>query len=177
MHSERYNGTIIIVLFCYSELNQDDWYHEATALKYAYNNHVHWSTGSVPIELLLGRPLLPFFLHRAIQQRPEMERQDRHEFLKELDEALHKAYRRFKKSQKMYKGDFGAKFRQASLGFSASHCLIFDPKLQDKSYGIIPPLGILTGSSAVGPYLIIARDRRTFTIDRQGVIGGLIAIE
>ena len=91
-----------------------------------------------------------------------MDRRDRHEFLKQLDEAIQKAYGRLKKSQKRYKRDFDARVRRANLDLEAGDYIFLDPTLQEKK------LGKLTSPSVV-PYRVIARDQRTFTIDRAGV--------
>ena len=81
---ERYNRAILSMLRCYVEEHQNDWDRYASALTYAYNNHVHRSTGITPFERILSRPPPPFSLHKAIRQRPVMDRRDRHEFLNQL---------------------------------------------------------------------------------------------
>ena len=111
---ERYNRTILSMLRCYVEEHQNDWDRYASALTYAYNNHVHRGTGTTPFELILSRPPPPFSLHKAIRQRPAMERRDRQEFLKQLDEAIQKPYGRLKKSQKRYKRDFDTRVRRSN---------------------------------------------------------------
>ena len=50
---ERYNRTILAILRNYVNEHQDDWNRYATALTYAYNNHVHRSTGTTPFSLVL----------------------------------------------------------------------------------------------------------------------------
>ena len=73
---KRYNRTILSMLRCYVEEHQNDWDRYASALAYEYNNHVHMSTGTTPFELILSRPPPPFSLHKAIRQRPVIDRTD-----------------------------------------------------------------------------------------------------
>ena len=159
---ERYNRTILSMLRCYAEVHKNDWDRYESALTYAYNNHVHRITGTTPFELTLSRPPPPFSLHKAIRQRPAMDRRDRHELLKQLDEAIQKAFGRLKKSEKRYKLDFDTRARRANLDLEGGDCIFLDPTLQEKK------LGKLT-SPAVGPYRVIAREQRTFTMDRAGI--------
>ena len=142
---KRYNRTNLSMLRCYVEEHQDDWDRYASALTYAYNNHVHRSTGTTPFELILSRSPPPFSFHKAIRQRPAMDKRDRHEFLRQLDEAIQKAYGRLKRSQKRQKRDFDTRVRRANLDLEAGDYIFLDPTLQEKK------LGKLT-SPAVGPY-------------------------
>ena len=148
------------MLRCYVEEHQTDWDRYASALTYAYNNHVHRSTGTTPFELVLSRPP-PFSLHRSIRQRPDPEKVTRHEFLVNLDTAIQRAYVRLKKSQQRYKWDFDARVRRTNVDLKASDYVFIDSSgSQGKTSKLGPP--------AVGPFRIIARGERTFTIDRGG---------
>ena len=66
---KRYNRTILVMLRNYVNEHQDDWDRYAKALTYAYNNHVHRSTGTTPFSLVLSRPPPEFSLHHSIRSR------------------------------------------------------------------------------------------------------------
>ena len=53
---ERYNRTLAAMFRCYVDENPQDWDTYAPALTYAYNMHVHRSTGARPFDLVLSRP-------------------------------------------------------------------------------------------------------------------------
>ena len=53
---EGFNRTILAMLRNYVNEHQNDWDRYATALKYAYNNPVHHSTGTTPFSLVFSRP-------------------------------------------------------------------------------------------------------------------------
>lgn len=90
-----------------------------------------------------------------------MDTEDRHEFLKQLDEAIQKAHGRLKKSQRRWKRVFDNQDRRAILALEVGDYVFLDPTLQEKK------LGKLT-SPTEGPYQVIARDQRNFTVDRAG---------
>ena len=50
---KRYNRTILAMLRNYVIEHQNDWDEFTTVLTYAYNNHVHRSTGTTPFDLVL----------------------------------------------------------------------------------------------------------------------------
>ena len=158
---ERYNRTILNMLRCYVEEHQADWDRYASALTYAYNDHVHRSTGTTPFGLVLSRPPPPFSLYRSLHQRPDPDKATRHEFLVHLYTAIQRAYVRLKKSQQRYKRDFDARVRRTDVDLKASDYVFID---SSGGQGKTSKLG----SPAVGPFRIIARDERTFTIDRGG---------
>ena len=89
-----------------------------------------------------------------------MDRRERHEFLKQLDEAIQKADGRLKKSQKRYKRDFDTRVRRANLYIDADDYIFLYPTLQEKKQGKFT-------SPSVGPYHAIACDQRTFTIGQS----------
>ena len=97
--AERYNRTLQNMLMCFVEEHQDSRDKYATALTYAYNCHVHRTTGTTPSDLILSRPPPAFSLHRSLRDRPEPDSWDRHEFLIALDETIAGAYNRLKKAQ------------------------------------------------------------------------------
>ena len=85
----------------------------------------------------------------------------RHDFLVNLDTAIQRAYARLKKSQQRYRRDFDARVRRTNVDLKAG-----DYVFTDSSGG--QGKTSKPGSPAVGPFCIIARDERTFTIDRGG---------
>ena len=66
---DLYSRTIIAMLRKYVNEHQDDWDQYATALTYACNNHVHRSTGTTPLSLVLSRPPPEFSLHHTVRSR------------------------------------------------------------------------------------------------------------
>ena len=126
---------------------------------------MHRNTDTTPFELVLSRPPPPFFLHRSLhrslRQRPDPDKATRHEFLFNLDTAIQRAYVRLKKSQQRYKWDFDARVRRTNLDLKASDYVFIDSSGgQRKKLKLASPAG--------GTFRIIARDERTFTIDRGG---------
>ena len=75
---ERYNRTILAMLRnCVNE-HQNDWDDFASVLTYAYNNHVHRSTGTTPFDLVLSRPQPAFSLYhneRGVRKPSEEQRE------------------------------------------------------------------------------------------------------
>ena len=59
---ERYNRTLLSMLRNYVNEKQDYWDVYALALTYAYNTHVHRTTGTTPFDLILSRPPPPYAL-------------------------------------------------------------------------------------------------------------------
>ena len=91
-----------------------------------------------------------------------MDRGDRDEFLKHVDEAVKRVYACVKKWQNRYKRDLDTRFHRANLDFEAGYYVFLDSILQQKRFGKFT-------SPAVSPYRVITRYQRTFTIDRAGV--------
>ena len=104
--AERYNRKLQNMLMCFVEEHQESWDKCATALTYAYNRHVHRTTGTTPFDLIMSRPPSAFSLHRSLRNRPEPDSRDRHEFLIALEETIARAYNRLKKEQARYKKNF-----------------------------------------------------------------------
>ena len=85
---ERYNRTILAMLCNYVNENQNDWDDFASVLTYAYNNHVHRSTGTTPSDLVLSRPPPAFSLyHNNCGVRKQREEQRDH-YIEQLEATL-----------------------------------------------------------------------------------------
>ena len=158
---ERYNRTLQNMLMCFVEEHQDSWDTYATALTYAYNSHVHRTTGTRPFDLTLSRPPPAFSLHRSLRDRPELHSRDRHEFLIALDEIIAGAYNRLKKAQARYKKNFDKRVRRTNVKIGPEEYVFIDPTDGSKKKGKLQ-------SPAEGPYRVQQRSDRTFTIDRKG---------
>ena len=86
---EHYNRTILAMLRNYVNEHQDNWDRYTTALTYAYNNHVHRSTGTTPFSLVLSRPPPEFSLHHSIRSRARSTQDQRNDYVKRLDDSIH----------------------------------------------------------------------------------------
>ena len=159
--AERYNWTLQNMLMCFVKENQDSWDKYATVLTYAYNCHVHRTTGTTLFDLLLSRPPPTFSLHRSLRDRPEPDSRDRHEFLIALDEKIAGAYNCLKKAQARYKKNFDKRVRRTNVNIIPGDHVFIDPTDGSKKKGKLH-------SPAEGPYRVQQRSDRTFTIDRKG---------
>ena len=81
----------------YVNEHQNDWDEFASVLTYAYNNHVHRSTGTTPFYLVLSRPPMAFSLYHNERgvQKPSEEQRDH--YIEQLGAMLQKAYDRLLK--------------------------------------------------------------------------------
>jgi len=114
---ERYNRTVLAMLRNYVNEHQSDWDRYAYALTYAYNCHVHSSTGTTPFDLVLSRPPPPFSLDRAVETGdPQAKADRRNAFARGLDDAMQSAYTRLKRTQARYKRNFDSRVRRAPGG-------------------------------------------------------------
>ena len=90
---ERYNRTILAMLRNYVKEHQDDWDRYATALTYAYNNHVNRSIGTTPFSLLLSRPPPEFSLHHSIRSRARPTQDKRNDYVRRLDDSIQRLHK------------------------------------------------------------------------------------
>ena len=124
---ERYNRTILAMLRNYVNEHQNDLDEFATVLTYAYNNHVHRSTGTIPFDLVLSRPLPAFSLyHNSLGNRKPTGEQRDH-YVEQLDAKLAKAYDRLIKTQRRYKRDFDKRVRTANRDIRPGEYVYLDP--------------------------------------------------
>ena len=160
---ERYNRTIAAMLRNYVGEHQDDWDVYMGPLTYAYNSHVHRTTGTTPFELVLSRPPPEFSLRRADGDSPPADRgNQRAEFLKTLDSTIQKAYGSLRRTQARYKRDLDKRKRRINSRLRPGEYVYLNPTDGGKTSNKLAP-------PAVGPYRVLANDRRTITIDRDGV--------
>ena len=116
---ERYNRTILAMLRNYVSEHQSDWEEYASALTYAYHNHVHRSTSTTPFDLMLSRPPPAFSLyHNSRGVRKATDEQREHD-IEKLDAMIEKAYDRLLKTQRRYKRDFDKPVRTANRNIRA----------------------------------------------------------
>ena len=143
--------------------HQDDWYVYVGRLTYAYNSHVHRTTGTTPFELLLSRPPSEFPLRRAEGDAPPPDRgTQRAEFLRTLDASIQKAYVSLHRARARYKCDFDMRIRRINSRLRPSEYVYINATNGVKTSNTLT-------SPAVGPYHVLVNDRRTITIDRDRV--------
>lgn len=161
---ERYNRTILAMLRSYVNEHQDDWDDYAQALSYAYNSHVHRSTGTTPFDLVLSRPPPDFALHHDVSREapPGMHRKD--DFVARLQSSMRKARASLLRTQSRYKRDFDRRVRKVRKTIRAGDYVFLDPT--DGSKAKTPKLKPL----GVGPYRVLTNDSRTLVIDRDGKV-------
>ena len=158
---ERYNRTILAMLRNYVNEHQDDWDRCATALTYAYNNHVHRSTGTTPFSLVLSRPSPEFSLHHSIRSRARPTQDQRNDYVKRLDDSIQHAYTRLLATQARYKRDFDKRIRTIRQRIKRGDYVYLDPTDGQSKTGKLR-------SPAIGPYRVLRKDDRTYVIDRDG---------
>ena len=142
--------------------HQDDWDLYVGPLTYAYNSHVHRTTRTTPFELVLSRPPPEFSLRRADGEIPPTDRgNQRAEFLKTLDSTIQKAYESLHRTQARYKRDFDKRIRRINSRLRPGEYVYLNLTDGGKTSNKL-------ASRAVGPYRVLANDRRTITIDRDG---------
>ena len=156
---ERYNRTLAAMLRSYVNDHQNDWDEYAEALTYAYNNHVHRSTGMTPYELVLSRPPPEFSLHHQLNPRERPTPGKKADFVSRLDLAIQKAYASLKKTQRRYKKDYDKSVRRSNRNIrTADWILIDNPEATPSKLEY----------HAQGPFRVLSNDGHTFTIDRNG---------
>ena len=157
---ERYNRTILAMLRNYVNEHQNDWDEFASVLTYAYNNHVHRSTGTTPFDLVLSRPppALSLYHNERGVRKPSEEQRDH--YIEQLEATLQKAYDHLLKTQQRYKRDFDKRVRSANRNIRPGDYVYLDPTDGTTK-------GMKLGSHAFGPYRVLANDRRTFVIQRD----------
>ena len=83
-------------------------------------------------------------------------------FLRTLDDTIQKAYRSLRRAQARYKRDFDKRVRRINAHLKPINNVYQDPTDGAKTSNKL-------ASPAVGPYGVLANDKRTITIDRDGV--------
>ena len=157
---ERYNRTILAMLRNYVNEHQNDWDRYATALTYAYNKHVHRSTGTTPFSLVLSRPPPEFSLHHTVRSRTRPTQEQRNEYVRRLDDTIEHAYTRLVATQARYKRDFDKSIRKIKQRIRTGDYVYIDPMDGLSKTGKLQ-------SPALGPFRVIRKDERTYIIDRN----------
>ena len=158
---ERYNRAILAMLRNYVNEHQHDWDRNATALTYAYNNHVHRSTGTTPFSPVLSRPSPEFSLHHSMRSRARPTQQQQNDYVKRLDDSILHAYTRLLATQARYKRDFDKRIRTIRQRIKRGDYVYLDPTNGQSKTGKLR-------SPALGPYRVLRKDDRTYVIDRDG---------
>ena len=160
---ERYNRTIASMLRNYVSDHQGDWDVYVGPLTYAYNSHIHRTTRTKPFELIVSRPPPEFSLRRADGDAPPSDRGNaRAEFLKMLQDTIQKAYESLRRTQARYKRDFDRRVRRINTRLAPGNYVYLNPSDGAKTSNKL-------ALPAVGPHGVLANDKRTITIDRDGV--------
>ena len=161
---ERYNRTILAMIRNYVNEHQDDWDRYATALTYAYNNHVHRPTGTTPFSLVLSRPRRSS--HCTIRYDHAHFQRKNNETITfgRIDDSIQHAYSRLLATQARYKLDFDKRIRTIRQRIKPGDYVYMDPTDGQLKTGKLR-------SPAIGPYRVLRKDDRTYAIDRDGAIG------
>ena len=86
----------------------------------------------------------------------------RAEFLTTLDDTIQRAYESLQRTQARYKHDFDKRVRLINARLKPGNYVYLNPTNGAKTSHKL-------ASPAVGPYRVLANDKRTITIDRDGV--------
>lgn len=159
--TERYNRTVLEMLRSYVNEHQSDWDRYASTLTYAYNNHVHRSTGTKPFDLVLSRPPPDFTRHHPTP-RPRASNDVRRDFVQRLDAAFSKADATLRAVQARYKRDFDKRVRPTRNPLVAGDFVFLD------TTDGVTKMGKLR-TPAEGPHRILSADTRTVLLDRDGI--------
>ena len=124
---ERYNRTIVAMLRNYVNEHQNDWDEFASVLTYAYNNHVHRSTGTTPFDLVLSRPPPAFSLYHNERGVRKPSEEQRDYYIEQLEATVQKAYDRLLKTQQRYKRDFDKRVRSENRNIHTGDYVYLDP--------------------------------------------------
>ena len=159
---ERYNRTILAMLRNYVNEHQDDWDRYATALTYAYTNHVHRSMGTTLFSSVLSRPPPEFSLHHTVRSRTRPTQEQRNDYVRRIDNTIEHAYTRLRATQACYKRYFDKCIRKIIQRIRTGDYVYIDPTDGLSKTGKLQSL-------ALGPFRVIRKDERTSVIDRNGV--------
>ena len=158
---ERCNRTILSMLRNYVNEHQDDWERYATALKYAYNNHVHRSAGTTPFSLVLSRTPPEFSLRHTVRSRTRPTQEQRNDYVRRLDDTMEHAYNLLLATQARYMRDFDKRIRNIKQRIRTGDYVYIDPTDELSKTGKLQ-------SPALGPFYVIRKDERTYLFDRNG---------
>ena len=167
---ERYNRTILAMLRNYVNEHQNDWDHYAGALTYAYNSHVHRTTGTTPFSLVLSRPPEPFASYhsiRSIRKSKTTTEDDRRNLQYRLDVAISNAAIELKRQQERYKRDFDKHVDSRDLGLRVGDYVYIDPK------GARLPNTEKRNKlqhNLLGPFKVLRLTERNVTIQRNDAV-------
>ena len=157
---ERYNTTILAMLRNYVNEHQSDWDEYAIALTYAYNNHVHRSTGTTPFDLVLSSSPPAFSLYHNSRGVRKATDEQREHYIEQLDATTAKAYDRLLKTQRRYKQDLDERVRTANRNIRSGEYVYLGPT-------DVTTKGTKLGNHALGTYRVLENDLRTFFIQRD----------
>ena len=144
----------------YVNEHQSVWEEYTSTLTYAYNNHVHRSTGTTPFDLVLSRPPQAFSLYHKSRGIRKATDEQREHYFEQLEATIAKAYDRLLKTQRRYKRDFDKRVRTANRNILAREYFYLDP-----TDGTTKSTKL--GNHAQGPYRVLSNDRKTFVIQRD----------
>ena len=144
----------------YVNEHHDDWDLYATALTYAYNIHVHRSTGTTPFSLVLSRPPPEFSLHHALRSRTRPTQEQRKDYVRRLNDKIEHLYTRLLATQFRYKRDFDKLERKINNNGYEPEITFKSTRQTDSRKRVQTP--------ALGPFHVIRKDERTYEIDRNG---------
>ena len=141
--------------------NQDDWDVYASALTYAYNTHVHRTTGTTPFDLILSRPPPPYATHHSVKRRATPDAFTKQDFLRRITDTIDMAGKRLHSAQARYKRNFDRSIRKSKRLITTDDYVYLDnPEVRERNK--LTPI-------AQGPYRVIRAGRRTVYIDRDGI--------
>ena len=159
---ERYNRTLAAMLRCYVDENPQDWDTYAPALTYAYNMHVHRSTGTRPFDLVLSRPPPDFTTGPEVTRIPPPGTR-RLLFADRLRASIEQARATLQRTQGRYKRDFDKRIRRIRDKPRTGGWVFLDPN--DGAHKR-PKLQ----HAVEGPYKVLEAAPRTVVIQRGAFV-------
>ena len=131
---ERYNRTLLSMLRNYVNDNQDDWDVYASALTYAYNTHVHRTTGTTPFDLILSRPPPPYATHHSVKRRATPDAFTKQDFLRRITDTIDMAGKRLHSAQARYKRNFDRSIRKSKRLITTDDYVYLDnPEVRERN--------------------------------------------
>lgn len=157
---ERYDRTIVTQLRTYVEDHQDRWDELASVLTVAYNSRPHQSTGVAPFEFVAPDRVRTFALDRLPESPypkqftgdPRQAREARRAHLRNL---AFKVRKNLDLAQRRYKKGYDNRVQPAHQALRVGDWIYVDTHDKDRKK---------LDQRVKGPYRILSRDDRTFTI-------------
>ena len=168
---ERFNRTLLSGIRHYVAEHQRNWHEFIQPLTFAYNTHVHGTTGCTPFELVLSRPPTSLTLENVptAESHPDT-RQEKSLFLERIRHLTGKASAALQRRQARYKRDYDKRIRPLPRNLEPGHFVFVERETprREETEGRMHRNKLQP--KADGPYRVEKVDSHTVTILKDGLI-------